>query len=104
MSHTETIRRIVLDCCREHNDVSDRLIDLSQEDAAPLFGAGAALDSIALVSLILAVEQGIEAELGILVTLADARAASQERSPFRTVGALVSYADARVVEESRASV
>jgi D-alanine--poly(phosphoribitol) ligase subunit 2 len=104
MSHTANIRRIVLACCHAHNDVSDRRIDVALEDAAPLFGRDATLDSIALVSLILAVEQDIESELGILVTLADARAASQERSPFRTVGALVTYAAALVDEESRASV
>jgi len=104
MDHNQEIRRIVLDCCREHNEVSDRLVDLAKEDAAPLFGVDGALDSIALVSLVLAVEQGIEEQLGVLVTLADARAASQERSPFRTIGSLVAYAAARVTEESGASV
>lgn len=96
----QNIRPIVLACCREHNDVSDRTIDLSREDAAPLFGVDGVLDSLALVSLVLAVEQGIEEKLGVLVTLADARAASQERSPFRTVGTLTTYAAMRVIEES----
>jgi D-alanine--poly(phosphoribitol) ligase subunit 2 len=100
MDQTQDIRPIVLDCCREHNEVSDRTIDLAREDAAPLFGVDGVLDSLALVSLVLAVEQGIEATLGVLVTLADARAASQERSPFRTIGSLTAYAATRVAEES----
>ena len=104
MNQTQDLRQIVLDCCRQHNEVSDRTVDLTQEDAAALFGIDGALDSIALVSLVLAVEQGIEEQLGVLVTLADARAASQERSPFRTVGSLVAYATARVAEESGTSV
>lgn len=92
----DKVRQIVLACCQEHNDVSDAQIDIGSGDSAALFGVGGALDSIALVSLIVAVEQAIEAELDVLVTLADDKAASQKTSPFRTVGALVDYTTACV--------
>lgn len=104
MSHdpdhvTETIRRLVRDWCSEHNDVSDGAVDLAAGDAAPLYGVERVLDSLALVRLLVAVEQGIEDELGATLTLADEKAASQQRSPFRTVGTLVAYAAARTLEE-----
>jgi D-alanine--poly(phosphoribitol) ligase subunit 2 len=98
---TNRIRQIVLACCVEHNDVSDRTIDVARDGEAPLFGVDGVLDSIDLVSLIVAVEQGIEDQLGVMVTLADAKAASQKSSPFRTVASLVAYATDRVDEESR---
>jgi acyl carrier protein len=99
---TAVVRRLVLAWCAEHNESAPRQIDLAAGDDAPLFGVERALDSLALVTLLVAVEQGIDDELGVALTLADEKAASQRRSPFRTVGALVAYAAARVLEEARA--
>ena len=47
-----------------------------------IYGDNSQLDSLALVSLIVAVEQNIEDEFGISITLADERAMSQENSPL----------------------
>ncbi|MFL6648931.1 MAG: acyl carrier protein [Sulfurifustaceae bacterium] len=58
-----------------------------------LFGGDGFLDSMALVTLVVAVEQAIEEKFGATVSLADTRALSQEHSPFRTIGALAQYAD-----------
>jgi D-alanine--poly(phosphoribitol) ligase subunit 2 len=99
MPETNVILDIVLDCCRQHNDISERQIDVSRAADAPLFGVDGVLDSLALVSLVLTVEQGIEEKLGVLVTLADARAASQSSSPFRTAGALTAFAQTLIAEE-----
>jgi acyl carrier protein len=57
-----------------------------------LFGEGGLLDSMALVSLVIAVEQAIEEKYGIGVALADEKALSQRSSPYRTIGTLASYA------------
>lgn len=65
-----------------------------------LFGPGGVLDSLGLVSIIVALEQALEAEYGVLVTLADQRAMSQERSPFRSVEALAAYTAERAREAS----
>lgn len=94
----EIIRRLVVDWCAAHNESAKQKVDLV--DDAPLFGIGGALDSLALVTLLVAVEQGIDDALGVVLTLADEKAASQARSPFRTVGSLVAYATARTLEES----
>jgi acyl carrier protein len=58
----------------------------------PLFGRQGLLDSMGLVTLVIAVEQAIEDELGVSVSLADAKALSQRASPYRTVGSLATYA------------
>jgi hypothetical protein len=57
---------------------------------APLYGSGAPLDSLGLVTLLIGTEEGLR-EAGANVTLADDRAMSQTRSPFRSVPALVEY-------------
>jgi acyl carrier protein len=66
-----------------------------------LYGAGGALDSIALVNLIIALEQHVLDRIGIALALADDRAFSQARSPFRTVASLVEYVGERIAEAQR---
>jgi acyl carrier protein len=56
-----------------------------------LIGSGSLLDSLGLVNLIVDLEQRLENEHGISITLADERAMSQKHSPFRTVGSLADY-------------
>jgi D-alanine--poly(phosphoribitol) ligase subunit 2 len=58
----------------------------------PLFGQEGLLDSLGLVTLVVAVEQAIEDEFGVNISLADEKAMSQRRSPYRTVGSLAEYA------------
>ena len=41
--------------------------------------------------MVVAVEQNIEDEFDVTITLADERAMSQQTSPFRTVGTLTDY-------------
>jgi acyl carrier protein len=57
-----------------------------------LFGENGLLDSLALVALVIAVEQAIEEKFGSAVELADDKALSQKNSPYRTIGALAAYA------------
>jgi acyl carrier protein len=74
---------------------------LAEEEKAPaepvnestrLIGRNAVLDSLALVKLIVEVEQRMRAEYGAAITLADERAMSQKHSPFLTAGTLGAYA------------
>jgi acyl carrier protein len=77
----------------------ERRVEKSPE--AALFGRDGRLDSLGLVRLIVAVEQRIEDELSVGVTLADERAVSQRASPFRTVAALAAYVRERVADRAR---
>ena len=67
-----------------------------------LIGGNSPLDSIALVSLIVEIEQQINERFDVSTTLADDRAMSEKRSPFRTVGALASFIVQRFGEMSAA--
>lgn len=57
-----------------------------------LFGESGLLDSVGLVSLLLAVEEEISGRFGVAIALADEKALSQKNSPFRTIGTLADYA------------
>jgi acyl carrier protein len=56
-----------------------------------LFGDRGILDSMGLVSLITDLEEKFEQESNVSIILADERALSQKRSPFRTVSSLSEY-------------
>lgn len=67
-------------------------IDTALDVNTRLFGEGGLLDSMALVSLVIAVEQTLEEQHNVAVALADEKALSQRSSPYRTIGTLAAYA------------
>lgn len=61
------------------------------DETTRLIGRSAVLDSMGLVTLIVEVEQRLEADYDLVVVLADDRAMSQTRSPFLSVATLADY-------------
>ena len=56
-----------------------------------LLGSQSVLDSMRLVSLIIAIEREMEEASGVALTLADERALSMKESPFRSIQSLADY-------------
>jgi acyl carrier protein len=65
---------------------------------AALFGADGLLDSLGLVHFIVSLEQLLLDRVAVSISLADERAFSQHRSPFRDVPSLVAYLQQRLQE------
>lgn len=87
----ERIESIIINTLEEVKDVIDNQ-NLDAIDAnIKLFGKEGVLDSMGLVSLITELEEKIEDEFGISLTLADERAMSQKKSPFLTISSLAKY-------------
>jgi D-alanine--poly(phosphoribitol) ligase subunit 2 len=82
---------IILHEVSELNEQLDQKVAIEDGENAGLYGLTGVLDSLGLVTLIVAVEQAIEDELGLVISLADERAMSQKSSPFRTIGTLADY-------------
>jgi acyl carrier protein len=64
-------------------------IELSLD--SKLFGGGGPLDSMALVNLVVDLEELIEDDYGKTITLADEKAMSRRTSPFSRVQNLINY-------------
>lgn len=64
---------------------------LPKSEDTILFGEGALLDSVGLVSFIVIVERAIDEKYEKRVTLASEKAFSRSQSPFRTVSSLAQY-------------
>ena len=60
-------------------------------DDTPIFGAGSNVDSLGLVTLLVNIEQKIEDEMNVNITIADARAISLKNSPFRNIRSLTDF-------------
>ena len=67
----------------------DESIELSLD--SKLFGGGGPLDSMALVNLVVDLEELIEDDYGKTITLADEKAMSRRTSPFSRVQNLIDY-------------
>ncbi|MGF1449638.1 MAG: hypothetical protein ACFB20_09505 [Opitutales bacterium] len=87
----ERVEAIVRAVVAETAEEAD-LDSLRQPQAnTALFGGGSGLDSMGLVTLIADLEERLAEAFEQPVVLADERAMSRSRSPFRTVGALEDY-------------
>ncbi|RRR75417.1 MAG: hypothetical protein EI684_04690 [Candidatus Viridilinea halotolerans] len=95
----ETLLQMVLDGLREALELSGKPLPDQLDAETSLIGKQAVLDSLALVTLIVDLEQRIEEEFDLALTLADDRAMSQKHSPFRTAGALAAYVGELLAEE-----
>lgn len=93
---SERIKAIIWDAIDEVNELLPDAARIPKDDDAALLGAASGLDSFGLVNLIVALEQRIEDEFKVTLTLADERAMSRTRSPFRTVRTLHEYVAERL--------
>tara|TARA_B100001121_G_C18345465_1_gene459967 strand:+ start:248 stop:562 length:315 start_codon:yes stop_codon:yes gene_type:complete len=64
---------------------------LSKKTSSPLIGPKSNLDSLGLVNLILNIEKNIEEKFSLSLVIADEKAMSQEKSPFRNINSLKEY-------------
>ena len=87
----------------EFNSILPPERPLSKSPDTALIGEGGSLESIELVNLVLAVEQRIDEDHGVSISLADDRAMAQTRSPFRPLGTLAEYAEGLIREQRRPS-
>jgi hypothetical protein len=98
----ETTRdRIVALVRRAVDDVNEQLEDgvkLGDGPDTVLYGRGARIASLTLVTFIVAVEEHIREEFGLSVTLANEKAMSMEHSPFKTLGSMIGYVTDVVTE------
>ena len=83
------------------NEVLEPEEQLTKSADVALIGQDARLDSLGLVNLIVLVEEKIQQQFGVGITLVDERAMSQSKSPFRTLGTLAEFVQEQLVDHGR---
>ena len=87
----ERIESIIINTLEELKDIFDKQNLQVLDSDIKLFGQEGILDSMGLVSLITELEEKIEEEFDVSLTLADESAMSQKKSPFLTISSLAKY-------------
>jgi acyl carrier protein len=90
---SNTIIEIIYNSIDELNEQLKNDMKLEKSTETKLIGSNIKLDSLGIVSLLVTIEQNIEDEFDVSITIADEKAMSQKRSPFRTIGTLADYID-----------
>jgi len=92
----DEIVEIIFNSIEELNQQID--VQISKELNTKLLGKDGGLDSIDLVNLITIIEEKVEDLTGNYIPIADERALSLEKSPFKTIESLVNYLEVLVNE------
>jgi acyl carrier protein len=82
---------VVLDALADAVEPNTHREDAELSESTALIGRDAVVDSLGLVQTITDVEEAISDRYGREIDLTDERALSQQKSPFRNVGALVDH-------------
>lgn len=91
MDMNERILEVIYAALEEVAPLLPDDVTLERSPEATLFGRSGMLDSLGLVNLIVTLEQLLDDEFQVAVTIADEKAMSMAKSPFKTVGSLAEY-------------
>lgn len=89
----DRVREIVLVCIEEVTSQGWGNIQIEQGEAANILAEGGFIDSLGLTSLLVAIEQDIETELGFTINLSSTitEVTLSNTNPLATVGTLTDY-------------
>jgi acyl carrier protein len=91
MPTDERITKAVFAAIDELNQQLPAGVHVEKSLDAPLYGSSGKLESLDFVTLIMEVEEKLNAEFGTDITIADDNLLSKEKSPFSTLGTLIEY-------------
>ncbi len=91
MNQQEDILQAISEAVDEVNLQQPEGRKLSKAPETLLYGEGALLDSLGLVTLVMEAEQRINERFACSITLANEKAFSQKNSPFRSIKSLAEY-------------
>ena len=99
MATDERVSQAVLSAVDELNTQLPAGVSVEKSLDAPLYGAGGKLESLDFVTLIMEVEEKINAEFGTNITIADENLLSKEKSPFSSLRTLIEYLEELLKQE-----
>ena len=101
MKQMERILKTIFDAIDEVNEQLPEGGKVEKRVDTVLYDRNGRLDSLRLVTLIVATEERIEEEFDIVVVLADEKAVTRGRSPFRTVKSFAEYIAGRLEKRGK---
>src|SRR5213594_191154 len=99
----ERILKAVYDAIDELNGQLPPGVFVEKSLDAPLYGATGKLESLDIVTLVMEVEEKINAEFGTDITIADEHLLSKQKSPFSSLRTLIEYLEEVLKQEPSAT-
>ena len=96
----DKIFQLIYSAIDELNEQREADDQISKTEDTVILGHDSLIDSLGLVNLIVSLEQSVNDEMDVEITLADERAMMMESSPFRTVRTLADFIETLLVQES----
>jgi acyl carrier protein len=103
MAEEERIAKAVYAAVDELNEQLPAGVSVEKSLDAPLYGANGKLESLDFVTLIMEVEEKINAEFGTDITIADENLLSKQKSPFSSLRTLIEYLEEVLAQEGKAA-
>ena len=100
MVTNERVSKAVFSAVDELNKQLPAGVSVEKSLEAPLYGAGGKLESLDFVTLIMEVEEKINAEFGTTITIADENLLSKAKSPFSSLRTLIEYLEEMLKEQA----
>jgi acyl carrier protein len=100
MVNDERVSKAVFSAVDELNRQLPAGVSVEKSLDAPLYGSGGKLESLDFVTLIMEVEEKINAEFGTTITIADENLLSKAKSPFSTLRTLIEYLEEMLKEQA----
>jgi acyl carrier protein len=100
MATNERVSKAVFNAVDELNKQLPAGVSVEKSLDAPLYGAGGKLESLDFVTLIMEVEEKINAEFGTNITIADEDLLSKAKSPFSSLRTLIEYLEEMLKEQA----
>ncbi len=94
------VKKVVFNLIEEENELLPKNKKIEKLLNFELYGGKGKLDSLELVNFIVGLEQGIEDNFGITISLTDDKAMSEKTSPFKTIETVIDYITKRLIEEN----
>ena len=87
----DTVEKIVIGALKEHGESTENEGLTNPTPETKLFGKSGLLDSLGMINLVLELEEILFETYAVNIVIANEKALSQKRSPFRDVNSLVNY-------------
>lgn len=91
MENKEKVIQAIYSAIDEVNRLLPKRLRSDKSPDAVIIGKGGKLDSLGLVNLIVAIEEKIEEEFGVKISLTNEEAMSETNRPLRSIRALTDY-------------
>lgn len=91
MVSKDEVKKVIFEVIEKENEILTKEKKIEKLLNFELYGGKGKLDSLDLVNFIVGIEQEIEDNFKITLSLTDDKAMSEKTSPFKTIETLIDY-------------